>query len=556
MDPHRHLRLPRNQYAHRAGRTLEVVGPNSQSITLITSPSGGLQAIDWSKARELQTQRLNKQLLQQQDDSLVQQISLINSKPVELCVVCGDKASGRHYGVISCEGCKGFFKRSIRKQLGYTCRGQRDCVVNKHHRNRCQYCRLQKCLAVGMRSDSVQQERRPSGQLVIEKAPSSITQDKVYVRKSSPYAQNFKSVFSQKDLQLAWGNGTALLTMAGESREHNRLAPSSSNSDLSTLASVVTTLAAMKERTRSDSAASANGEIIDATMPKTPKSGNNSATRAFDAMAKCMNEQPNSGSNPLAFIDIPEDEQHDTIIEIDGPLLVESNVSFTLTTPSPMPAYLNVHYICESASRLLFLSMHWSRAITAFQLLGQDVQTALVKNSWNEIFTLGMAQCADVMSLSTILTAIVNHLQSSMQQNRLSSDKVKLVTEHICRLQEYVTCMSRLQVSDTEYAYLKSIVLFSTDTPGVTNARQVERFQQKAYSELRELVAASSDDLDRLSKLLLRLPALRSLSANVTEELFFAGLIGNVQIESVIPYILRMETTDYNSQLGTVLTSP
>lgn len=72
---------------------------------------------------------------------------------VELCVVCGDRASGRHYGAISCEGCKGFFKRSIRKQLGYQCRGSKNCEVTKHHRNRCQYCRLQKCLACGMRSD-------------------------------------------------------------------------------------------------------------------------------------------------------------------------------------------------------------------------------------------------------------------------------------------------------------------------------------------------------------------------------------------------------------------
>ena len=61
--------------------------------------------------------------------------------------------TGRHYGAISCEGCKGFFKRSIRKQLGYTCRGNKTCEVTKHHRNRCQYCRLQKCLAMGMRSD-------------------------------------------------------------------------------------------------------------------------------------------------------------------------------------------------------------------------------------------------------------------------------------------------------------------------------------------------------------------------------------------------------------------
>uniref|UniRef100_A0A915P8G1 Nuclear receptor domain-containing protein n=2 Tax=Meloidogyne TaxID=189290 RepID=A0A915P8G1_9BILA len=76
----------------------------------------------------------------------------------ELCVVCGDKASGRHYGAISCEG---FFKRSIRKQIAYVCRGTKDCPVTKFHRNRCQFCRLKKCLTNGMKSESVQAERRP-----------------------------------------------------------------------------------------------------------------------------------------------------------------------------------------------------------------------------------------------------------------------------------------------------------------------------------------------------------------------------------------------------------
>lgn len=61
-------------------------------------------------------------------------------------------------------------------------------------------------------------------------------------------------------------------------------------------------------------------------------------------------------------------------------------------------------------------------------------------------------------------------------------------------------------------------------------------------------VSSFSIIFHRLSKLLLRLPALRLISAAVTEELFFAGLIGNVQIDSIIPYILKMESTDYNSQ--------
>lgn len=77
-----------------------------------------------------------------------------------LCAICGDRSSGKHYGVYSCEGCKGFFKRTIRKDLSYSCRDNRDCVVDKRQRNRCQYCRYQKCLASGMRREAVQEERQ------------------------------------------------------------------------------------------------------------------------------------------------------------------------------------------------------------------------------------------------------------------------------------------------------------------------------------------------------------------------------------------------------------
>lgn len=67
---------------------------------------------------------------------------------------------GKHYGVYSCEGCKGFFKRTIRKDLTYSCRDNKDCTVDKRQRNRCQYCRYQKCLATGMKREAVQEERQ------------------------------------------------------------------------------------------------------------------------------------------------------------------------------------------------------------------------------------------------------------------------------------------------------------------------------------------------------------------------------------------------------------
>uniref|UniRef100_A0A1I8F1Q2 Nuclear receptor domain-containing protein n=1 Tax=Macrostomum lignano TaxID=282301 RepID=A0A1I8F1Q2_9PLAT len=56
-------------------------------------------------------------------------------------------------------GCKGFFKRTVRKSLRYTCRDSRRCRIDKRQRNRCQYCRYMKCLAAGMQREAVQEER-------------------------------------------------------------------------------------------------------------------------------------------------------------------------------------------------------------------------------------------------------------------------------------------------------------------------------------------------------------------------------------------------------------
>ncbi|XP_044740986.1 nuclear receptor subfamily 2 group C member 1-A-like isoform X2 [Chrysoperla carnea] len=365
---------------------------------------------------------------------------------VELCVVCGDRASGRHYGAISCEGCKGFFKRSIRKQLGYQCRGSKNCEVTKHHRNRCQYCRLQKCLACGMRSDCT----------IPRDMPYNVSPSRVAVEDDA-----------SMDSEVQW-------------------------------------------------------ETADTITRK------NIISKALESMARVQGYTNNN------LPQVPSEIESN----IDGPIFTDQHVSFNLQTPAPMPAYLNAHYICESGSRLLFLSIHWAKNLPALKTLNSDTQITLLRNCWTELFVLGLSQCASILSLSSILSSLMTQLHSTVSQDKV---KIKQVTDHICKIQDYVQSMNTLEVDDHEYAYLKSLALFQTELSDSTQRCFLEKLQDKSFRGLRSYVQTKSpDNIDKFPRLLLRLPPLRAFDATVLEELFFVGLIGNVEINSVIPYIYAM----------------
>ncbi|XP_065560642.1 ecdysone receptor-like isoform X2 [Artemia franciscana] len=106
----------------------------------------------------------------------------------ELCLVCGDRASGYHYNALTCEGCKGFFRRSITKNAVYQCKYGASCEIDMYMRRKCQECRLKKCLSVGMRPECVVPEqqcavkREAKKQLKEKDKPNSTTSAAIDIR--------------------------------------------------------------------------------------------------------------------------------------------------------------------------------------------------------------------------------------------------------------------------------------------------------------------------------------------------------------------------------------
>jgi len=446
---------------------------------------------------------------------------------VELCVVCGDRASGRHYGAISCEGCKGFFKRSIRKQLGYQCRGNKECEVTKHARNRCQYCRLQKCLAMGMRSDSPRvaaaQESRRSSVNTLGAASKRLSLDKEFLENNLVSAlgaaYDSPTLLPRKPIIPLIPDSLISAGCAGGEQDAG-LCHYTKEEDQSSTLSLTDTSHTSLSSAHDDGPASHEKNML---------------SKAIDVMMARVKKSDDTSSDT-------DDEMLSSIK--DNALLEDKHLSFDLNIPPPMMDSPTIHFVCETASRLLFQTLHWTKSIPAFNLLKYETQVGLVRNSWSDLFVLGLAQISSQVSIPTLLSIIVSHQQTRLARENTPIN-VKEVTASICKIHEYVQTLAKLNISATEFAYLRSIALFGADH------HAVESLQDKAVAELEDFSSKRQPgDRNRFPRLLLLLSPLRSLHPETIEDLFFSGLIGNIQIDSVIPYILKMEPKEYQNHLG------
>ncbi|XP_059485557.1 nuclear receptor subfamily 2 group E member 1 [Neocloeon triangulifer] len=330
------------------------------------------------------------------------------------CKVCQDHSSGKHYGIFACDGCAGFFKRSIRRNRQYVCKAKAEgaCLVDKTHRNQCRACRLRKCVEAGMNKDAVQHERGPRN--------STIRRQMSMFYKDGP------------------GSPPLLL---------------SSNT----------------------SSPIPGGTALDLVVPKRPS---------------MLPPTPPTPPGAPGFM-LPK-------IEAAG---------------------LSGEAVCEVAARLLFMNVKWARSLPAFTSLSLKDQLLLLEQSWRELFVLGAVQFSlplEPMHEAAAALGVTAALQVFID----TQNKFRIVG-----------------VDHNEYACLRALILFKTgnNPPTLRDVPAVSVLQDSAQLTLsRYITCGYPGQPFRFGKLLLLLPALRSISNEAIETLFFRRTIGDISIERII----------------------
>ena len=182
----------------------------------------------------------------------------------------------------------------------------------------------------------------------------------------------------------------------------------------------------------------------------------------------------------------------------------------------------------QAVTRQLYQLCQWSKNIPHFTSLSLDDQVILLKTGWNELLIASLAH-RSMCTKDTILLAngLVVRRQSAAQLG------VGVIFDRV--LSELVSKMKQLNVDKTELGCLRCIILFNPEAKGLKNVEKVEQIRESVYVSLENYTKITyPEQCGRFAKLLLRLPALRSVALKCLEPLFFSKLNEAVKLENTM----------------------
>nr|CAH8833435.1 unnamed protein product [Trichobilharzia regenti] len=433
----------------------------------------------------------------------------------QLCMICGDKATGKHYGAISCEGCKGFFKRTVRKHLEYVCRVAGQCPVDKRKRTRCQYCRFEQCLAKGMRKEAVQEERHrkppPSAPPTPPPPPNLVlSSPKISkVGKKGPGRPSNSSKF----IELTLNN-------------HN-ITVDNQNPTINITPTIATDIITTN-RTITETA-----PVTTITLPTISIGGDPSlqSDHIGDNSSPLPNDSNNSNNNSNNNNLVYEQTSMPTLtlrcllsaeLSMD-PKLAMSERGEAIYEDISGDDEAGLHpltIICQSIEQQLPRLVNWARQLPVFSsaYLTLDDQFCLIKAAWPELVLISSAYHSTVIR-DGLLLSNGRHLGREVAKAYGLGPLVDRI------LHELVARFRDLSLQRTELALLRAIILFNPDANVLSSRHRVEAVREQLYSALHSYCTTNQpQDTSRFTKLLLRLPPLRSIAYKCLEHLVFVKL--------------------------------
>ncbi|XP_007247063.2 steroidogenic factor 1b [Astyanax mexicanus] len=467
----------------------------------------------------------------------------------EVCPVCGDKVSGYHYGLLTCESCKGFFKRTVQNGKRYTCAESQACVIDKAQRKRCPYCRFQKCLNVGMRLEAVRADRMRGGRNkfgpMYKRDRALKQQKKALIRASGLKLEATPPL--QSPVQTDYSFSSPLPSLPPVSTPKNTLpntpASITTPSDYALYAPGVP-VPAHGPLPSQYPYPSFPSRAIKSEFPDHYTNGSSpDSTQGFTYSDHTQSPAAPPAGLPvpalvLEFVRCEQDELH-----------VRSKISAHLehlqqdqnsrgAKAEPLSTF---GLMCHIADQTLFSIVEWARSCTFFKELKVGDQMKLLHNCWSELLVL------DYISRQVhhgkqdsilLITGQEIELVSLLAQAGVT------LADLVRGGQELVQHLRELQLDHREITCFKYLILFNPDVKLLENQAYVESvYEQVSGALLEYTLCVYPQHLERFSQLLLRLPELKTLSAQAEDYLCYKHLSGEVPCNNLLIEMLHAKRT-------------